>query len=196
VAYDPAHIPDCNVHAMVGKHFLFHEPIPYAKNGHGYLRVTKSSLWWQQREFPGVWTSEGLKSCVEKEYKWSINSITWNHIQAMWQGPPCGNAFPSCYKCSREIGPDNWIQLSGPISRESSYPARFPGCICSTTEKRSHKNHVGRGFETSGRIGSAWTSHRLHHAHMVNVARASEARDTRARAREPERRTASAKPGP
>jgi hypothetical protein len=29
----------------------------------------------------------------------------------------CGNAFPSCYKCSREIGPDNWIQLSGPISR-------------------------------------------------------------------------------
>jgi hypothetical protein len=45
----------------------------------------------------------------------------------------CGNAFPC-----REIGPDNWIQLSGPISRRSSYPARFPGCICSTTEKRSH----------------------------------------------------------
>jgi hypothetical protein len=59
VAYDPAHIPDCNVHATVGKHFLFHEPIPYAKNGHGYLRVTKSPLWWQQRKFPGVWTSEG-----------------------------------------------------------------------------------------------------------------------------------------
>ena len=37
VAYDPAHIPDCNVHATVGKHFLFHEPIPYAKNGQGYL---------------------------------------------------------------------------------------------------------------------------------------------------------------
>jgi hypothetical protein len=44
-----------------------------------------------------------------------------------WTPPPfqsernvnrgCGNAFPSCYKCSREIGPDNWIQLSGPISR-------------------------------------------------------------------------------
>jgi hypothetical protein len=78
----------------------------------------------------------------------------------------------------------------------SSYPARFPGCICSTTEKRSHKNHVGRGFETMGRIGSAWTSHRLYYAHMVNVARASEARATRARAREPERRAASAKPGP
>jgi hypothetical protein len=88
VAYDPAHIPDCNVHATVGKHFLFHEPIPYAKNGQGYLRVTKSLLWWQQREFPGVWTSEGLTTCVEKEYKWSVNSPTWNHIQAMWQGPP------------------------------------------------------------------------------------------------------------
>jgi hypothetical protein len=67
VAYDPAHIPDCNVNATVGKHFLFHEPILYAKNGQGYLQVTKSSLWWQQREFPGVWTSEGLKTCVEKE---------------------------------------------------------------------------------------------------------------------------------
>jgi hypothetical protein len=76
VAYDPAHIPDCNVYPTVGKHFLFHEPIPYAKNGHGYLRVTKSSLWWQQREFPDVWTSEGLTTCVEKEYKWSINSTT------------------------------------------------------------------------------------------------------------------------
>jgi hypothetical protein len=27
VAYDPAHIPDCNVHATVGKHFLIHETI-------------------------------------------------------------------------------------------------------------------------------------------------------------------------
>jgi hypothetical protein len=61
---------------------------------------------------------------------------------------------------------------------------------------RSHKNHVGRGFETAGRIESAWTSHRLYHAHMVNVARASEARGTRARAREAERRGARAKPPP
>jgi hypothetical protein len=46
VAYDPAHIPDCNVQATVGQHFLFHEPIPKAVNGRGYLRVTKKSLWW------------------------------------------------------------------------------------------------------------------------------------------------------
>jgi hypothetical protein len=26
-----------------------------------------------------------------------------------------GTHFPSCYKCSWKIGPDNWIQLSGPI---------------------------------------------------------------------------------
>jgi hypothetical protein len=46
VTYDPAHIPDCNVQAKVGQHFLFHEPIPKAVNGRGYLRVTKKSLWW------------------------------------------------------------------------------------------------------------------------------------------------------
>ena len=37
VAYDPAHIPDCNVQASVGKHFLFNEPIPKGVNGRGYL---------------------------------------------------------------------------------------------------------------------------------------------------------------
>jgi hypothetical protein len=30
VAYDPVHIPDCNVQASVGQHFLFNEPIPSA----------------------------------------------------------------------------------------------------------------------------------------------------------------------
>jgi hypothetical protein len=30
--YDPEHIPDCNVFATVGKHFLFHEPIPRPEN--------------------------------------------------------------------------------------------------------------------------------------------------------------------
>jgi len=53
-----------------------------------YLRVTKTSLWWQQREFPGVWTTEGLSFCMEKGYIWSINSSTWNHLQALWQGTP------------------------------------------------------------------------------------------------------------
>jgi hypothetical protein len=46
VAYDPARIPDCNIQATVGQHFLFHEPIPTAVHGRGYLRVTKESLWW------------------------------------------------------------------------------------------------------------------------------------------------------
>jgi hypothetical protein len=54
--YDPEHIPDCNVEATVGKHFLFNEPIPRSENGQGHLRVIKSSLWWHQREFPNVWT--------------------------------------------------------------------------------------------------------------------------------------------
>jgi hypothetical protein len=36
-AYDPEHIPDCNVQATIGKHFLFHEVIPKAAKGMGYL---------------------------------------------------------------------------------------------------------------------------------------------------------------
>ena len=32
-AYDPEHIPDCNVQATIGKHFLFHGVIPKAANG-------------------------------------------------------------------------------------------------------------------------------------------------------------------
>ena len=64
-AYDPEHIPDCNVQATVGKHFLFHEEIPKAANGLGYLRVTKKSLWWKHEHFPTVWTSEGLTTCME-----------------------------------------------------------------------------------------------------------------------------------
>ena len=63
-AYDPAHIPDCNVQATVGQHFIFSEPIPKAGNGRGYLRVTKKSLWWQTAQFPTVWTSEGLTTCM------------------------------------------------------------------------------------------------------------------------------------
>jgi hypothetical protein len=46
VAYDPAHISDCNVQATVGQHFLFHEPIPKEVKGSRYLRVTKKSWWW------------------------------------------------------------------------------------------------------------------------------------------------------
>ena len=88
VAYDPAHIPDCNVQASVGKHFLFNEPIPKGVNGRGYLRVTKMSLWWQHEQFPSVWTSEGLTTCMENGYQWTVNSTTWSHLQTMWQAPP------------------------------------------------------------------------------------------------------------
>jgi hypothetical protein len=83
-AYDPEHIPDCNVQATVGKHFLFHEEIPKAANGLGYLRVTTKSLWWQHEHFPNVWTSEGLTTCMENGYPWTINSTTWNHLRMMW----------------------------------------------------------------------------------------------------------------
>jgi hypothetical protein len=82
-AYDPEHIPDCNVQATIGKHFLFHEVIPKAANGIGYLRVTTKSLWWQHEHFPNVWTSEGLTTCMENGYQWAINSTAWNHLRKM-----------------------------------------------------------------------------------------------------------------
>ena len=87
-ANDPEHIPDCNVKATVGQHFLFHEPIPRAINGQGYLRVTTKSLWWQHEQFPKVWTAEGLSTCSENGYQWTINSTTWNHFRVQWQGQP------------------------------------------------------------------------------------------------------------
>jgi hypothetical protein len=63
-ANDPEHIPDCNVKATVGQHFLFHEPIPRAINGQGYLRVTTKSLWWQHEQFPKVWTARRAAKTV------------------------------------------------------------------------------------------------------------------------------------
>ena len=88
VAYDPAHIPDCNVQATVGRHFLFNEPIPKKVNGRGYLRVTKESLWWQHEQFPNVWTAEGLTTCKENGNQRTVNSTMWNHLRVMWQGQP------------------------------------------------------------------------------------------------------------
>ena len=85
-ANDPEHVPDCNVKATVGQHFLFHEPIPKAMNGQGYLRVTTKSLWWQHAQFPKVWTAEGLSTCSENGYQWTVNSTTWNHLRVQWQG--------------------------------------------------------------------------------------------------------------
>jgi hypothetical protein len=85
-ANDPEHVPDCNVKATVGQHFLFHEPIPKAINGQGYLRVTTKSLWWQHEQFPKVWTAEGLSPCSKNGYQWTVNSTTWNHLRVQWQG--------------------------------------------------------------------------------------------------------------
>ena len=87
-ANDPEHIPDCNVQATVGQHFLFHEPIPKTVNGQRYLRVTTKSLWWQHEQFPNVWTAEGLTTCKENGNQRTVNSTMWNHLRVMWQGQP------------------------------------------------------------------------------------------------------------
>ena len=85
-ANDPEHVPDCNVKATVGQHFFFHEPTPRAINGQGCLRVITKSLWWQHAQFPKVRTAEGLSTCSENGYQWTVNSTKWNHLRVQWQG--------------------------------------------------------------------------------------------------------------
>ncbi len=36
--------------------------------------MTTKSLWWQHEQFPKVWTAEGLSTCIENGYQWTINS--------------------------------------------------------------------------------------------------------------------------
>jgi hypothetical protein len=78
-----------------------------------------------------------------------------------------GTHIPACYKCSREINPV--IKCSREIN--PVILPDFPAAFVARWKMCSHKNHVDLGFETEGRIGSAWTSHQLHHAHMVPRAR-------------------------
>jgi hypothetical protein len=113
------HIPDCNVQATVGQHFLFHEPIPKAVNGPGYLRVIKKSLWWQHEQFPSVWTSEGLTTCLENGYQGPVNSTMWNHLQTMWQAPPL-DLLRLVYE---ETHHQNILEASGYRSPTGSYAA-------------------------------------------------------------------------
>jgi hypothetical protein len=86
--FDLEPIPDCNVKANVGRDFLFHEAIPNSENEYGYLRVTRTSMWWQQREFPGVWTREGLSFCMEKGNLWSNQQQHMESSLTLWPGPP------------------------------------------------------------------------------------------------------------
>ena len=117
---------------------------PSAKNGHGCLRVTKSSLWWQQREFPDVWTSGGLTTCVEKEYTWSINSTTWNDIQTMWQGPP----LDLLHQVHEETQHQDYIEACGyrsPTWRVLRALKAIIDVTESSTNKQHHLSHYSNG---------------------------------------------------
>jgi hypothetical protein len=54
-----------------------------------------------------------------------------------------GTHFPPCYKCSREIGPDNWIKLSGP-GDERPQDLRSQLNIRTFTYKHTHIIHITR----------------------------------------------------
>jgi hypothetical protein len=87
--------------------------------------------------------------------------------------------FPSDYKCNRE----------NPVVRLD-----FPVCICSPMEKRVPTRTIGRGFENASGLGF-WTTHPLHHTHMVNRQRHVRPDHVSPEPEEPERRTALAKRG-
>jgi hypothetical protein len=91
------------------QHFLFHELIPRAINGQGYLRVTTKSLWWQHEQFPKVWTAEGLSTCSENGYQWTINSTMWNHLRVQWQGHP----LDLLRQIHEEVHLQNTLEASG-----------------------------------------------------------------------------------
>jgi hypothetical protein len=65
----------------------------------------------------------------------------------------------------------------------------FPGFISSPMEKCVPTRTIGRGFDNASGLGF-WTSHPLHHAHMVNLQS-----HVKPEPEEPERRTSRAKRG-
>jgi hypothetical protein len=79
----------------------------------------------------------------------TVSSTTENLAEAPTRSPApvVGTHFPSCYKCSWENGPDNWIPLSGPFF--------FPAAFVARWKMRSHKNHWSLVRERIGPAGPA-----------------------------------------
>jgi len=76
-----------------------HTPLPPTICVFGDLRVTRSSLWWQQREFPSVRTSERLSKCIDKDtngLSTASHGITSNY---------CGKdpLKTCCAKCKKRL---------------------------------------------------------------------------------------------
>jgi hypothetical protein len=60
-------------------------------------------------EKAGEEKDEEAKAAAEDEEAEKADAVT--------KSRNVGTHFPSCYKCSWENGPDNWIQLFCPISQ-------------------------------------------------------------------------------
>ena len=143
------HIPDCNIKATVGQHFLFHEPIPRAINGQGYLRVTTKSLWWQHEQFPKVWTAEGLSTCSENGYQWTSS---WNHLRVQWQGQPL-----DLLRCiHEEVHLQNTLEASG--YRSPTWRILRALQVCSTAKVLVGESMITAApfFEGAGRPSKSY----------------------------------------
>jgi hypothetical protein len=58
-----------------------------------------------------IWVHQGAVECMDDERRQILEQAA--ELDHIW----VGTHFSSCYKCSWEIAPDNWIHLSGPISQ-------------------------------------------------------------------------------
>jgi hypothetical protein len=66
-------------------------------------------LWWQHEQFPKVWTAEGLSTCSENGYQWTINSTMWNLLRVQWQGQP----LDLLRRIHEEVHLQNTLEASG-----------------------------------------------------------------------------------
>ena len=81
VASDPALLPDNGIQTRLGQDFFLDEEIPVHDSKTGYVSVTAKSIRWQTRRSSSIFTFQGLTTCSDVNYGWTIMSGTWNHLR-------------------------------------------------------------------------------------------------------------------
>ena len=81
VASDPALLPDNGIQTRLGQDFFLDEEIPVHGSKTGYVSVTAKSIRWQTRRSSSIFTFQGLTTCSDVNYGWTIMSGTWNHLR-------------------------------------------------------------------------------------------------------------------
>ena len=88
-------------------------------------------LWWQQREFPSVWTSKGLSSCADTHGQSTAHRITCKH---------CGKASPKtwCGEFTKRHNKNTALNRVGTGIEPCGYQQHL-----SSKMQEDHPNHFG-----------------------------------------------------